>query len=75
MIRWLGWLALAIGLTAAAPDEVAGLARVVDGDTFDLGTERVRLWGAMRRRAGRSARTPTVRATPAATSRATSSLA
>lgn len=45
MIRCLGLLALAVGLMAAAPAEVAGSARVVDGDTFSVGAERVRLWG------------------------------
>lgn len=45
MIRRLGLLALAVGLVAAAPAEVAGPARVVDGDTFSVGAERVRLWG------------------------------
>ena len=45
MIRRLGILAAAFGLMAAAPAELTGPARVVDGDTFSIGTERVRLWG------------------------------
>lgn len=45
MIRRLGWLAVAVGLAAAAPAEVVGPARVVDGDTFSVGASRVRLWG------------------------------
>lgn len=45
MIRRLGFLALALGLAAAAPAQVIGPARVVDGDTFSVGPERVRLWG------------------------------
>lgn len=45
MIRRSGLLALAIGLAAAAPAEIAGPARVVDGDTFSVGAGRVRLWG------------------------------
>ena len=45
MIRRLPLVALAIGLAAAAPAEVVGPARVVDGDTFTLGAKRVRLWG------------------------------
>lgn len=45
MIRRLGLLVLAAGLVAAAPAEVAGSAHVVDGDTFSVGAERVRLWG------------------------------
>ncbi len=45
MIRRLSLMALAIGLAAAAPAQVTGPARVVDGDTFSLGAERVRLWG------------------------------
>lgn len=45
MIRRLGLLVLAAGLAAAAPAEVAGPARVADGDTFNVGAERVRLWG------------------------------
>lgn len=45
MIRRLALLVMAVGLAAAAPAEVAGPARVVDGDTFALGAERVRLWG------------------------------
>lgn len=45
MIRRLGILAAAVGLMAAAPAELSGPARVVDGDTFSIGTERVRLWG------------------------------
>ena len=45
MIRRLGLLALALGLAAAAPALVTGSARVVDGDTFSVGPERVRLWG------------------------------
>jgi len=45
MIRRVGLLILAVGLTAAAPAELTGFARVVDGDTFSLGAERVRLWG------------------------------
>jgi len=38
-------MVLAIGLAAAAPAQVTGPARVVDGDTFSVGAERVRLWG------------------------------
>ena len=45
MIRRLSVMALALGLAAAAPALVVGSARVVDGDTFSLGAERVRLWG------------------------------
>jgi endonuclease YncB( thermonuclease family) len=45
MIRRLSLMALAIGLAAAAPAHVTGPARVVDGDTFSVGAERVRLWG------------------------------
>ena len=45
MIRRLSLMALAIGLAAAAPAQVTGPARVVDGDTFSVGAERVRLWG------------------------------
>jgi len=45
MIRRLSLIALALGLAAAAPALVAGSARVVDGDTFSVGPERVRLWG------------------------------
>lgn len=45
MIRRLGLLALALGLAAAAPALVTGSARVVDGDTFSVGPDRVRLWG------------------------------
>lgn len=45
MIRRLGLVALAVGLAAAAPAQVTGPARVVDGDTFSVGGERVRLWG------------------------------
>jgi endonuclease YncB( thermonuclease family) len=45
MIRRLVLVALAIGLAAAAPAEVVGPARVVDGDPFTFGAERVRLWG------------------------------
>ena len=32
-------------MAAAAPAQVTGPARVVDGDTFSVGAERVRLWG------------------------------
>lgn len=45
MIRRLSVMALALGLAAAAPALVAGSARVVDGDTFSVGPERVHLWG------------------------------
>lgn len=45
MIRRLSVMAMALGLAAAAPALVAGSARVVDGDTFSVGAERVRLWG------------------------------
>jgi endonuclease YncB( thermonuclease family) len=45
MIRRLSIMALALGLAAAAPALVTGSARVVDGDTFSVGSERVRLWG------------------------------
>ncbi|HQR90312.1 MAG TPA: thermonuclease family protein [Caulobacter sp.] len=45
MIRRLSLMVLAIGLAAAAPAQVTGPARVVDGDTFSVGAERVRLWG------------------------------
>lgn len=45
MIWRLGLLALAFGLAAAAPVLVTGSVRVVDGDTFSVGPERVRLWG------------------------------
>ena len=45
MIRRLGMVATAVGLMAAGPAEVIGPARVVDSDTFSVGTERVRLWG------------------------------
>lgn len=45
MIGRVGLLFLAVGLAAAAPAELTGFARVVDGDTFSLGAERVRLWG------------------------------
>lgn len=45
MIRRLSLMALAIGLASAAPAQVTGTARVVDGDTFSIGAERVRLWG------------------------------
>ncbi len=45
MIRRLGLVALAVGLAAAAAAQVTGPARVVDGDTFSVGAERVRLWG------------------------------
>jgi endonuclease YncB( thermonuclease family) len=45
MIGRLGLLALAIGLTAAASAPLTGRARVVDGDTFSVGAERIRLWG------------------------------
>lgn len=45
MIRRLSLMALAVGLAAAAPALVTGPARVVDGDTFSVGAERVRLWG------------------------------
>ncbi len=45
MIRRVGLLILAVGMAAAAPAELTGVARVVDGDTFSLGAERVRLWG------------------------------
>ena len=45
MIRRLSILVAAVGLMAAGPAEVTGQARVVDGDTFSVGAERVRLWG------------------------------
>jgi len=45
MTRRLSVMALALGLAAAAPALVVGSARVVDGDTFSVGPERVRLWG------------------------------
>ncbi|OYX33545.1 MAG: hypothetical protein B7Y99_07225 [Caulobacterales bacterium 32-69-10] len=45
MIRRLGLLLLAVGLVGAAPAAVTGPARVVDGDTFSVGAERLRLWG------------------------------
>ena len=45
MIRRLSLLVAAVGLMAAGPAEVTGQARVVDGDTFSVGAERVRLWG------------------------------
>ena len=45
MLRRLSLMALAIGLAAAAPSQVTGPARVVDGDTFNVSVERVRLWG------------------------------
>lgn len=45
MIRHLGILAAAVGLMAAAPATLTGPAQVVDGDTFSVGAERVRLWG------------------------------
>ncbi len=45
MIRRVGLLILAVGMAAAAPAKLTGFARVVDGDTFSLGAERVRLWG------------------------------
>ena len=45
MIRRLSLMALAFGLAAAAPAQVTGPARIVDGDTFSVGAERVRLWG------------------------------
>ncbi|MCR5881209.1 thermonuclease family protein [Phenylobacterium sp. J367] len=45
MIRRLGVIVLAAGLAAASPAEFTGPARVVDGDTFSIGAERVRLWG------------------------------
>ena len=45
MIRRLSVMALAVGLAAAAPAQVTGPARVVDGDTFSVGAERIRLWG------------------------------
>lgn len=45
MIWRLSLMALALGLAAAAPVLVTGSARVVDGDTFSVGPERVRLWG------------------------------
>lgn len=45
MIRRLNLLVAAVGLMAAGPAEVTGQARIVDGDTFSVGAERVRLWG------------------------------
>lgn len=45
MIGRFGWLVVAAGLMGAAPAEIAGRARVVDGDTFSVGAERIRLWG------------------------------
>ncbi|MFT4935318.1 MAG: endonuclease YncB(thermonuclease family) [Pseudoalteromonas distincta] len=45
MIRRLGMVVAAVGLMAAGPAQVTGPARVVDGDTFSIGAERVRLWG------------------------------
>ena len=45
MIRRLSILVAAVGLIAAGPAEMTGQARVVDGDTFSVGAERVRLWG------------------------------
>lgn len=45
MISRLSLLVAAVGLMAAGPAEVTGQARVVDGDTFSVGAERVRLWG------------------------------
>ena len=45
MISRLSILVAAVGLMAAGPAEVTGQARVVDGDTFSVGAERVRLWG------------------------------
>lgn len=45
MIRRLVILAAAIALMAAAPTTLTGPAHVVDGDTFSVGAERVRLWG------------------------------
>jgi endonuclease YncB( thermonuclease family) len=45
MNRRLGVLVLAAGLAAASPAEFTGPARGVDGDTFSIGAERVRLWG------------------------------
>ncbi len=45
MLRTVACLALAVLIAAAGPAPIVGRAGVVDGDTFTLGAERVRLWG------------------------------
>ena len=53
------WVVLGLMLAAASPVSLSGQARVVDGDTFTLGSERVRMWGIdAPERADRPARTP-----------------
>ena len=39
------WVVVGLMLAAASPVSLSGQARVVDGDTFTLGSERVRMWG------------------------------
>jgi len=50
--RWLVWIGIGIAVLAARGfadrthnDEISGLARVIDGDTLQIGTRRIRLAG------------------------------
>ena len=45
MIRRSLWVVVGLMLAAASPVSLSGQARVVDGDTFTLGSERVRMGG------------------------------
>lgn len=39
------WVVVGLMLAAASPVSLSGQAPVVDGDTFTLGSGRVRMWG------------------------------
>ena len=45
MIGRSRWVVIGLMLAAASPVSLSGQARVVDGDTFTLGSERVRMLG------------------------------